>query len=624
MKNLLLLLILLSFPFLYVRAEEGVSLGDVVVRESRIQPPLDYPSAFTTTLDIDEFRGEYNTTSELLSFSPGVVVRDFGGFGQLKTVSIRGSSSDQVVVLLDGVRLNTPLTGTVDLSTIPIQYVDKIEVVRGGGSALVGSGALGGVINIKTRPTSRPLTVASVTYGSFNTLSLDLSTSRQFGDLGFFISYNHSRSDGDFDFESINGEKLERINNEFRSDSLLLKADYDLGGFEVSLLNEFYYDDKGVPGLGEFQEDSSNQKDLRNLTSLRLKKTGLFSPDLDLAAYVYYKYDRLEFKDPEPQVGIPVDTDSRLSTAGITNELTWYHSKFQTLSFAMEIIHESLDDDDYNSPSRTNLGLFIGDDLSFLDSRLRINPLFRFDYYHTDNVEDQSDTSYSPMLGVVYSPLENLLLKGNLSYSHRVPDFGELFFPEQTFVGGNPDLEKEKSFNFDIGFSYALSNLYFEINYFRSNIEDSILFVFISSQRIEPRNVGDVTQQGIESNLVFKPFDFLDIIAVYTYLDGEIKDTGAQLPGRPENKFDLRTVVKYSYLDLFWEAHFVDEIPLTAFENSRTTEARTVHDIGAKINLKKYFITFEAKNVFNNLDVRDSFDYPLPGRAVYFTAGINY
>ena len=109
--------------------ESGTTLEPIIVEETPLKPPLDYPSAFSTVIDLEDFGGEYNTTSEILSFSPGVFVRDFGGFGQLQTLSIRGSSNDQAVVLLDGVRLNTALGG-IDLSTIPLNYVEKFEIIK--------------------------------------------------------------------------------------------------------------------------------------------------------------------------------------------------------------------------------------------------------------------------------------------------------------------------------------------------------------------------------------------------------------------------------------------------------------------------------------------------------------
>ena len=198
--NLILLILLASTGLLRAQTEQQ-TLEPVIVEGSFIKPPLDYPSAFSTVIDLDEFLGEYNTASELLSLSPGVVVRDFGGLGQLKTLSIRGSSNDQVVVLLDGVRLSSPIGGGVDLSTIPIDYIQSIEVIRGGGSALAGSDAIGGVVNLITRKTDEKFFAASATYGTFETFKANITGSGNLGELGYFFSYTHLQSEGDFEFE---------------------------------------------------------------------------------------------------------------------------------------------------------------------------------------------------------------------------------------------------------------------------------------------------------------------------------------------------------------------------------------------------------------------------------------
>lgn len=623
MKQLLLtvVLLLIAFP-LY--AQEDSTLETILVEETIIDPPLDYLSAFSTTINLEDFKGEYNSSSELLSFSPGVVVRDFGGFGQLKTLSIRGSSNDQVVILLDGIRINNSLGVGIDLSTIPLNYVEKFEIIRGGASALAGTDAIGGLVNIKTKNFKKPLTLASITYGSFDTISIDVSRAQLLNNFDYFISYNHSQSDGDFDFKSVNNLSLERINNEFKSHSLLVKLSYKYNEWRIGFLNEFFYDDKGVPGLGEFQENSSNQKDIRNLTSIKISKENFVREDLDFDLTVYHKFDQLKFEDPEPLLGLPVDTNSKLFTFSTNPKLNWYATKNQLITLGLEIRHETLDNDDFNDPERTNLSLFLNDEISLLDEKLIINPLTRLDLFWTNGTTDSFNTTLSPKLGILGYPYKNLVFKGNISYSNRVPNFSELFLPEQGFIGGNPDLNTEKSFDFDIGFSYLHPKFAFELNYFRTQIKDTILFVFISAQRIEPRNVGDVNQQGIEANLILKPFNFLDIFAGYTFLDGEIRDTNAQLPGRARNKFDFRAVGQYKNAAIFWESHFVDEISLTAFKNSRTTEPRTNHDLGGKIEWKKFFTTLEIKNLFDNKEVRDAFDFPLPGRTFFVTAGIKY
>jgi hypothetical protein len=109
-----------------------------------------------------------------------------------------------------------------------------------------------------------------------------------------------------------------------------------------------------------------------------------------------------------------------------------------------------------------------------------------------------------------------------------------------------------------------------------------------------------------------------------TFLSGEIEETGAQLPGRPRNKADFRAVLSHSIAAVFWETHYVDSIPLSAFPNSKTTDPRTTHNIGIKGEWKSIFASFEVKNLFNNLDVRDALDFPLPGRTFFVTAGVNF
>jgi len=383
MKNLILVFLFLFSAGSLAEEEETTTLEPVVVEEAPVEPPLDYPSAFSTVIDLGDFGGEYNTTSEILSFSPGVVVRDFGGFGQLKTLSIRGSSNDQVVILLDGVRINSPLGGGVDLSTIPIDYVERFEIVRGGASALVGSDAIGGVVNIVTKKTDDPFTNLSFTYGSFNTLSANLSRAQKLGNLSYFFSYTHAQSEGDFKFKSVNNLTLTRINNEFFSESFLGKVEYELNGWNIRFLNEFYYDDKGVPGLGEFQQPDANQKDLRNLTSINISKSGFLRQDIDFDLVLFNRFDWLEFKNPEPTVGIPIDTLSKTFSFGLNPRLTWYAPYGQVVTFATEVRGDILRDEDFDNPKRFTFSSFLSDEINLFEDLILVTPIIRFDLYQT-------------------------------------------------------------------------------------------------------------------------------------------------------------------------------------------------------------------------------------------------
>ena len=126
-------------------------LDEQVIQLPRAPAPQD-PTASATVVEAERFAGELKSVAELAATAPGVAIRSSGGLGQLTTISIRGSSSGGVRVLLDGIPLDTAAGGGVDLSTIPLHWVDRVEVVRGAEGAYFGAGALGGAVNVVTLP----------------------------------------------------------------------------------------------------------------------------------------------------------------------------------------------------------------------------------------------------------------------------------------------------------------------------------------------------------------------------------------------------------------------------------------------------------------------------------------
>ncbi|MFL5274665.1 MAG: TonB-dependent receptor, partial [Anaeromyxobacteraceae bacterium] len=127
------------------------------------------PTAAATVVDASRFEGEAKTVAELVATAPGVAVHQFGGLGQAATISLRGSTADQVQIFLDGLPLNSGGGGGVDLSRIPRAWIQRIEVVRGAEGAVYGLGALGGAVNIVTRPAVAGAWSVEGSAGSFRT-----------------------------------------------------------------------------------------------------------------------------------------------------------------------------------------------------------------------------------------------------------------------------------------------------------------------------------------------------------------------------------------------------------------------------------------------------------------------
>ena len=139
-------------------AQDSVAPATVEITASRIQEPTSVAPQAVTVVDSAEIASRGATTvAEAVALAPGVEVTDKGASGAQLSATIRGSTSNQVLVLVDGVRANDPLTGLADLSRLPLYNVERVEVVRGGSSSLYGGDAVGGVINIITKKSPRPL-----------------------------------------------------------------------------------------------------------------------------------------------------------------------------------------------------------------------------------------------------------------------------------------------------------------------------------------------------------------------------------------------------------------------------------------------------------------------------------
>ena len=177
---------------------EPVELPEQVVRLPRARPSD--PTSSATVVLADRFAGEAKAVAELVATAPGVAVRDQGGLGQLATVSIRGASADGVRVLLDGLPLNTGAGGGVDLARVPRHWVSSVEIVRGAEGARWGAGALGGVVNLVTRPADGERWSVELGGGSWRTYTLGADAAAGGETWGLVGALSLTGTEGDFPY----------------------------------------------------------------------------------------------------------------------------------------------------------------------------------------------------------------------------------------------------------------------------------------------------------------------------------------------------------------------------------------------------------------------------------------
>lgn len=241
--------------------------------------------------------------AEALQNIQGVYFKDYGGLGNTKTISMRGSSSEQVLVMLDGQRLNNPQTGQVDFASLAIEGIERIEVVRGGNSALYGSDAVGGVINIITKSSHHDAQKKSVTgsikytVGSFSSVAFENeATSRQpFGELSG--SYKLLESEGSFKYIDDSGYRQTRKNADISSQDVYLKFSRPVGDSLFSRLLDisykYYSSERGAPGTIEDLYNYAKMWDRNNQYNLTFsgKVFNLFN-DFRLQMYRHGSWNR--------------------------------------------------------------------------------------------------------------------------------------------------------------------------------------------------------------------------------------------------------------------------------------------------------------------------------------------
>ena len=607
------------------------------------------PTAFTTVVEMDAYAGEARTIPEIVGDTVGVQVRNFGGPGDPSEISIRGSSANQVVVLLDGVRLNSAQSGAVDLSTIPRDLVERIEISRGGGSIQTGSDAIGGVVNLVTiSPSGRPTTAASFTGGSWSTFEGSLVQTGPLAGLELAAGYQGFGTDGDWRFQAaeqvIDGVPLPtpqgsftRVNNDREAHAALLRVARDSGDFGRLRISDFFsHQAGGVPGPdsvgGELlgQSLTARAQGTRNVADLVYELADVTPLGLSGDLRIFHRYDRSRFEDDEPRLGAPIDSDNRNHSLGgrldARRSIPWGASEHQG-SLGLELREDWLRSDDFPNADRTVVGTFAQDEVRLLEGQLRLVPALRYD--HTQGF----DGEWIPRFGVLAVPLPWLRLRGNVERTYRVPNFDELYFDEE-FVRGDPNLEPEDALDADLGFGVRFErvgpvrDLWLEAAGFYRDIENSIVFQPLGFFVVVATNTGSATVWGVELAGGFRAFGWVGFTGNWTRLDTEVDRTGFPLPGRAQSEYLLRLDVGPDAIRIFGERHFTSEIPVT-FDGLTRVSARAVYDVGLVLDLLRLpllrgrlpgaslLCSVTANNVTDQ-SVRDARFFPQPGRTLAF------
>jgi outer membrane cobalamin receptor len=576
---------------------------------------------------------------EVLRGVEGAFVKEYGGSAGLKTLSIRGLSPEGVHVFLDGVPLNSLQTGLVDLSTIPIHIVDRVEVIRGGGSS---RSAEGGVINLVTKSgETQPVSFFNSTLGSFQTRSLRLGRFERIKKLNYAVSLHGEKSENNYPY--LHHHKKEYRNNaDYTSYDLFSKVGYEVSpSSRISLSTMFTSRDLGDPGDLTLPTPRARREGDRSLFDVRFEN--MIRENWSLKAFLYHQKGRDHYNNPDPPFNISDTHDEAVSGMGVQGDyLLGKHRITWELNGDLETLESTKVGERRRESGYTSIQGVIQ---SPLISGLTFHPSLRMDQYSFSSIQiiSPEGRELSPHFSLLYSRSGFTFFSG-IRRTFRNPTFNELFWLEDPFARGNPDLKSERSiqleggssFRFNIDSRMSSPKLRGEIgvNIFRHEVSDQILWLMNDGGKWSPLNIGRVENQGIEAQMKFgvQKSEFgVETSLNYTFLSakdrsGEPNADGMQLVYRPEHMANLSASVEYTSFQINFHERFVDERPVNR-ANFKWLPYYFVSDFNIAYKPLLWGATWAfkigSKNLFDE-QYEVIRDYPQPGREWRFSMGVTY
>ena len=566
--------------------EESVQLKEVVVTATRTEKePQDLTQTVTVITANDIQKSGATTAEEVIERTAGADVKDYGSKGSLSTINLRGANAEQVLVLLDGRRLNSASAGGFDMAdlAVPLEEIDRIEIVRGPSSALYGADAVGGVVNIITKKPGGAATTAIGEGGSHGFGSFTLSNSNKLDKFYYTLSAAKTKYDGF------------RANSDLDQWTAGAKLGY---GFSPDSNLEFTTDylakEIGVPGSLDFPSPLARQWD-RNIGSSLTYNTK-FSKELDLRLNVYQNRERITYTDPNPV--FPVNSKHTSTSTGAEAQSNWLANSWNQLTFGFVARQDHVESTDAGEHTDSTWAAYLQDEISLGESFIVVI-----------GVRNDSNSVYGDKLSPKVSARylfsgTGTIIRASIGQAFRAPTLNELFWSFDGFEQGNPNLKPETATEYEAGIEqpFGKGNS-IKFTYFERKIDNLIQWLPDSNFIYSPINIGKAKITGSETEVKLVPFEQLTWAINYTYTKAVDENTGLYVYNVPAEQLksylNLTLPTKTNvYLEGRYLKNYSQPVLPNPTQHYTVVDAKILQPVklGEKM---KCDVFFGVKNMFN-------------------------
>jgi len=594
------LLLVATSSIIAQQTQTRQELDTVLIKSTRIDIPFKENARTIQIITADIIKKSAATNvAELLQQVAGVDIRRRGTAGSQADLYIRGGGFDQTLLLIDGIKMDDAQTGHHTLNAaLPIEVIERIEIVKGPAARIFGQNAFTGAINIVTKKKLNSTVSANIEAGSFGQLNGSVTFGKETENTTIIAHIGTLTSDG------------YRINSDYENYNYFFKGTFNKQKQPINVIATFFDRKFGAQnfytppsfGLNEYEETQN---------SLLGISTTFQSEKFKLTPRLYWRRGQDIFL-------LQRDNPSFYRNLHITNKVgaeanASYTSSLGITGFGLDISRVSISSNNLGDRNRTMVNLFL--EHRFKTGNFDITPGVAVTYF--------SDFKFHafPGLDIGYKVSDNLRAYGNIGYTYRIPTYTDLYYNDSSTTG-NPNLKPEEALAQELGLKYNTNNFYATVSVFNRDADNLIDFIRpnTTATKFEATNIAEVNTKGFEfdANYTFKIKDYNQSLAVgYTFLEDNIKDQDRDL-----SRYRLNTL-KHHFTTRLRTQLFKNVSQNIIYKHAERTDGQSynVWDASIIFNFNKFDFTITANNIFNAEFIETGF-VPMPESNVLF--GLRY
>ena len=599
-KLLIIAILILHLNLFSQEKKEIQALDTILIKSTRIALPFKENARTIQVISAEFIKNSAATNvADLLQQVAGVDIRRRGTAGSQADLYIRGGGFDQTLLLIDGIKMDDAQTGHHTMNAaLPIEVIERIEIIKGPAARVFGQNAFTGAINIVTKSTLANTASVNIEAGSFGQLNGSVTVGKEFENSSIIAHVGILTSDG------------YRHNSDYENKNYLLKGVFNKKEQPIEVIATFF--DKKFGANGFYASATATEQYEETQSSLFGASTTFRTEKFKITPRVYWKRGEDEY------VYIR-DNPSVYRNLHITNKVgvetnASYTSDTGITGFGLDISRVFISSNNLGKRNRTMVNLFLEHRFKALNDKLDITPGVAVTYF--------SDFKFHafPGLDIGFKLSDNLKAYGNLGVTYRIPTYTDLYYNDRSTIG-NSNLKPEEAFAQEIGLKFNSGRFTSSVAIFNRDADNLIDFIRPDvTSKYEATNIAKVNTKGFELNTDyrFKLNEFNQTLSFgYNYLNDDILDQNKDL-----SRYSLNTL-KHQFITRFESKLFKNVRQNIIYKHAERTigTSYNVWDASLIVAVNTFNFTVTANNIFNAEYIESGF-VPMPPSSLLF--GLRY